>query len=449
MPRLHLGLALVAVLGLGLMSAAGLATPPGVPAVSVVGVEAQAGAAAIRWRATPRARVLIEVGLTDEYGVWSKPVRSPEGGAGVTTIGGLEPTTTYRFRVFAASPPDRAEASGTFTTAPVPAWTSATVNRNALFLDGQAFFPRMVWKQCPWAFPQSLAAGINLYMGTECDDAQVQLDRLAGRAYSVLDANDGRDGRGVVGYHLLDEADLRSDSADWLPTLPSSKISRRVTFLTLSNHFCSRAAPLAQGRGIYLGLVAKAEMIGFDLYPLQNWCRKDTLPAAYDAQRELVELAGGKPTYQWIEAAQMEICLGLEPSPAIVRGETWLAIAGGARGIGFFPEYWRPDVSAEIRRISDRITALAPALLAPEVTVVYDEQGLVKVGARRYNGATYVIAANASFARRRATFTVPGLKATQLRVFGEGRMVPVRQGRIADGFRGLAAHIYIADPPLG
>jgi hypothetical protein len=448
MERRHLALASCALVALGLTGAASVAATPGAPAVSIVGVDARTGSAVIRWQVTPGARVRVEVGLTAEYGVWSRPVRSPENGGGVTKIGGLEPNTTYRIRLFASSATHRTEAYGTFRTAPTPAWTSATTNGNALFLDGQAFFPRMVWKQCPWAYPQSLAVGINLFIGTECDDTQVQLERLAGRAYSVLDAHDGRDGRGVVGYHLLDEADLYHETAAGLPILPSSKVSRRVTFLTLSNHFYSWAAPLAHGRGQYPGFVARAEMIGFDLYPLQNWCRKDTLPAVYDAQRELVELAVGKPTFQWIEAAQMEICLGLEPSPAIVRAETWLAIAAGARGIGFFPDYWRPDVAAEIRRISEQITSLSPALLAPEVPVVFDEKGLVKVGARRYNGATYVIAANSSFVRQRETFSVPGLEATHMRVFGEGRTVAVNNGRITDGFRGLAVHVYIADPTI-
>ena len=273
----------------------------------------------------------------------------------------------------------------------------------------------MVWKQCPWAFPQSLAVGINLYMGTECSDPQEHLDRLDGRAYSLLDAFAPRDGRGVVGYHLPDEPDLYSPSADWLPPLPPSKSSRRVTFLTLSNHFFSWAAPLDHGRDVYPALIRRAEMIGFDLYPLQNWCRKDAMTGVYDAQRELIELSPGKPTFQWIEAAQMEICLGLEPSPAIVRAEAWLAIAGGARGLGFFPDYWRPDVAAEITRISRETASLSSALLAPEMPVEFDRKGFVKVGARRFNGATYVIAANAAFTRRRATFSVPGLTATRMR----------------------------------
>jgi hypothetical protein len=36
--------------------------------------------------------------------------------------------------------------------------------------------------------------------------------------------------------------------------------------------------------------------------------------------------------------------------------------------------------------------------------------------------------------------------ATRMRVFGEGRTVDVRGGRIVDGFRGLGVHIYIAEP---
>ena len=43
-------------------------------------------------------------------------------------------------------------------------------------------------------------------------------------------------------------------------------------------------------------------MIGFDLYPLQEWCQPNRLNAVFFAQRELVKLAGEKPTFQWIEA---------------------------------------------------------------------------------------------------------------------------------------------------
>ncbi|MER3426051.1 MAG: hypothetical protein C4299_02435 [Thermoleophilia bacterium] len=416
--------------------------------VAVTGVEVRFPSAAVSWQVSAPATVRIEYGLGEDYGVWSRPTRARQAGQGRTLVAGLEPLATYRFRVTARAGRQQAQATGSFTTGPTLPWTTATTTRNALFLDWQPFFPRMVWRQCPWAYPQSLAAGVNLFMGTGCGDEQAQLDALAGRAYSVLDATRPIDGRGVVGYHLLDEADIRVPGPDSLPRLPPSKESRRVTFLTLSGHFFSWAAPPEQGRGIYPGLIDRAEMVGFDLYPLQSWCRKDALPAVYDAQRELVRLAAGKPTFQWIEAGQMEFCQGLEPSPAIVRAETWLAIAGGARGVGWFPSYWKPEVAAEIGRLSREIASLAPALLGPEVPVVVDGESPVKAGARSYNGATYVIAANASFSHVAARIRVPNLRPGRVRVFGEGRTVPVVKGTITDSFRGLAARVYIA-PPAG
>ena len=104
-------------------------------------------------------------------------------------------------------------------------------------------------------------------------------------------------------------------------------------------------------------------------------------------------------------------------------------------------------VAQEIGRIGRQIASLAPALLGPELPVVANLSSPVKVGARSYAGATYVIAANASFSRLSASFRVPGLKARSVRVYGEGRTVPVRDGRITDWFRGLVTRVYIAAPP--
>ena len=90
---------------------------------------------------------------------------------------------------------------------------------------------------------------------------------------------------------------------------------------------------------MYPALVANADVLGFDLYPLQNWCRYDDFGHVFDAQRELVALASGKPTFQWIKARTMD-CHDptLDPSADTVHAETWLAIAGGATGIGYFPD---------------------------------------------------------------------------------------------------------------
>src|SRR5207248_2029470 len=80
------------------------------------------------------------------------------------------------------------------------------------------------------------------------------------------------------------------------------------------------------------------DVLGFDLYPLQVWCRP-AFSDVFEAQQELHSASGGKPTFQWIEVAPMEQpChqnLSLDPSPSTVRAEAWLSIAGGADATGF------------------------------------------------------------------------------------------------------------------
>jgi hypothetical protein len=229
--------------------------------------------------------------------------------------------------------------------------------------------------------------------------------------------------------------------------LPPKKQSRRVSFITLSNHFFSAANPLPQGNPSYPKLIAPVDSVGFDLYPLQIWCRTDAYQAVFQAQRELVALAAGKPTFQWIEAATWNGCSGKPRSPTAqtVRAETWLAIAGGARGIGYFPYYWPASITKEITRINRDIAALAPALLGPE-TPLTTTPGSVYAGARTFDGARYVIAVNATTKAAKATFTLPGLGTTVGWVYGEGRTVPVDKGTFTDSFAPLAVHIYVIAP---
>jgi hypothetical protein len=410
-------------------------------------VEPGAHAAAFRWTTTAPARVTVEVGRTDALGVWLKtPTRSRTSGRAL--LGALEPATTYRFRVTALRGPLVARASGTFTTNPFPGWTVGAVIDRTLYVDGQPFFPRIVYGQCDWAYAQSLGAGVNLYMGSGCGTPWVQLGSLGGRAVSAIPAawKDVADGRGAIGWYHPDEADLHGPP-EALPFHPPWQRTHRVTFLTLSGHVYSGSAGPPGGRGVYPRFVARADMIGFDLYPLQVWCRRDAFRAVYEAQRELVALAGPRATYQWVEVGRMEFCRGrpeLDPTPLTVRAETWLAIAGGARGIGFFPDHWRPDIAREIGRLSTEISALAPALLARELPAKASA-GPVRVGARRFNRATYVIAVNTSWRRVTASVSAPGLRGVA-RVFGEGRSVPVRDGVIRDRFGPLDANVYVIDP---
>jgi len=144
----------------------------------------------------------------------------------------------------------------------------------------------------------------------------------------------------------------------------------------------------------------------------------------------------------------MSQCPGLDPSPAIVRAETWLAIAGGARGVGWFPDVWSDPIREEIGRLSREIVAIAPALVGEEGDVTVTPAGTpVRAGVRRLNGATYVIAVNSWLDPATVRIRVPGLGAGAVRVVGGTRTLTVRDGAFVDSLRGLRTRVYLAAPP--
>jgi hypothetical protein len=303
-----------------------------------------------------------------------------------------------------------------------------------------------VWRQCPTYYPTSLGAGINLFLGVECTNTDEQFNRLAGHAMSTVDAKTpGISGPGMVGWHLPDEADM---SVRIPANLPKPQGQGRVTFLTVTDHFSMRAAPHESGREIYKEFFARADVVGFDTYPVEGRCKIEQIDNVYWMQREIVSLTGGKPTFQWIEAGPMEHCReNVDPTPEVVRAETWLAIAGGARGIGYFPDWWVETIRSEVRLTNREILALAPALLSPVARANWSTESPVRIAARRYNGATYVIAANSSTAGATAAFSVPGLGGRALRVFRDGRTVKPFGDVVTDKLPGLGVAVYVVPPP--
>jgi hypothetical protein len=201
---------------------------------------------------------------------------------------------------------------------------------------------------------------------------------------------------------------------------------------------------------MYPALVSTADVVGFDLYQLQNWCRWDSFHDVFDSQLDLVALVRGKPTFQWIEARQMD-CHGeqLDPTPETVRAESWLSIAGGAHAIGYFPNNWSPAVGAEIARTNHEIQTLVPALVEPAIAASVSIGSFVKAGARDHNGAVYVIAVNASRVATTATITVPALGDRMLRSLDGTHSVLAAGGSFTDSFGPLEVRVYIAPPAQG
>ena len=265
---------------------------------------------------------------------------------------------------------------------------------------------------------------------------------LDGRALAA-GADTGPAAAAALGSFYPDEADARGYTGATLPVL-----SPGVRFLTITAHFFSGAAQLANGPETYHGLVGAADVVGFDLYPLQELCRADLLPWVFDAQRELMALAPGKPTFQWIEARAMRC--GNDPpntvTPATIRTESWLAVAAGARGLAYFPPDWQPGAAAVVGGITRRIRQLEPALLQPFVPVGVDGSSTVRASARAYDDALYVIAVNAGTAPADVGLTLPELGDRTLLVLGHEERVTARDGTITAHLPPLTVRIYVAPP---
>ena len=365
----------------------------------------------------------------------------------VVRLQGLAPSTTYHATILASSIERKtARTDLSFTTSPSPSQAQGRVRRGVLLVNGEQFFPLLSWQQCPDQWQASLNAGINLFaVGSPCASPSSTLPVLKGRALvAAADAAQPMSEPGLLGQFYPDEADARGLTGTSLPALPAG-----IRFLTLTAHFASVAAPLPDGPGMYAGLVAAADVVGFDLYPLQELCRRDLLPADFDAQQQLERLAPSKPTFQWIEVRGMRCgsSPGVSITPATIRAETWLALAAGAHGIAFFPPDWDQNAAPTIRGIADRIRQLEPALLqsAQPVHVEAAAPG-VRAAARVYHDAIYVIAVNAGTKGTHVQLTLPGLRNRTLLVLGESKTLSAHRDALTDWLAPLAVRIYIVPP---
>jgi hypothetical protein len=408
--------------------------------------------ATIAWQTNVPATSRIAYGL-DAPVLWTAP--SDATTEHQATLTGLTFSSSYKVAVTAAGEggPGRVDEY-LLTTPALSGPVQATTAGGVILLNGQPSFPKLVWAQCPDAVAANLAVGIDLFMGNGCGTGADLAKWVAGRAFVLADAQASAAARaGTIGTHLPDEWDthLPGDltTADALRLVPETAGSG-PRFLTLTNHFYSRANPLPQGKGMYPALAASADVLGFDLYPLQNWCRWDSFGDVFDSQLDLVALGRGRPTFQWIEARRMD-CMGaqLDPTPETVRAEAWLSIAGGAHAIGYFPNNWSVDVGAEIARTNHEIQSLVPALVEPPIAASVAPDSSVKAGAREHNGAVYVIAVNASRGAATASINVPALGDRVLRSLDGQHTVAASGGSFTDSFGPLEARVYIASPLQG
>jgi hypothetical protein len=402
--------------------------------------------ATIAWRTSESVESRIAYGPGTPT-LWTAPGQADVDH--VAEVSGLTASSSWNLWVTARADDGRtATEPFMLTTPPLTGSVAASTQGGAFRINAQPYFPTIVWNACPDALPKLMSLGVDLFMANACGDATDQVPVLGNRGFAVSNAREAPEA-GAVGTYLPDEWDTflpGNLTAEAASKLVPSRGAPGPRFLTLTNHFYSRAEPLPQGRGMYPALVDIADVIGFDLYPLQNWCRYESFGDVFESQRELVALAHGKPTFQWIEARRMD-CHDptFDPSPETVRAETWLAVAGGAHAIGYFPNDWSAAVDSEIARSKREIQSLVPALLEPALSASANN-AQVKVSARVHNGALYVIAVNASRTPQPATFNVPLLGDRGLVSLAGDRATVAAGGAFSDTFAPLEVRVYISPP---
>ena len=349
-------------------------------------------------------------------------------------------------------------------TAIAGASVSATAHVSATsrgFVVGDSrFFPVMLIDQCTASDLQNeKALGINLVVNESCPNLapSAQLALLRGNALAVLPiaARKAR-GPGLAGWTYPDEP----DNNGWTPaSLAKADPYQRgnadglVTFVTTTGRFFHRApfgsaeVPLSR----YAGFARLADMAGFDLYPL-NACQSD-LTSVYAAQREFVKLASSTPTFQWIETGPIRptYCGGFTMTPEELNAEVWLAVIGGARGIGYFTHTFSPDdnpfdvappLQQAMKQADALLAAASPGLLGSTVEA-HANSPVVKVLARSGGGRTYVFAINAMRSPNKAGIYVPQLHNGSATVLHEFRTVTVKNHYLIDHFGGLQVNVYV------
>jgi hypothetical protein len=241
----------------------------------------------------------------------------------------------------------------------------------------------------------------------------------------------------------------------------------RPVFMTLTGHFHPHFQKWTedQRRELYPQYLRATDVVGYDIYPIYGWNKPEWIHLVHDATRLLVEQAGPRPVYAWIETSKGGQWTGplerqKDVRPEHIRAEVWMSICGGATAIGYFTHVWKPSyrqfgVPEENRRalraINDRITRLAPAILGDPpkrpVKIEPETEGDAKLAvlAREHAGAIYVFAVNYDerLVRTEATISVEGLPSgADVAVLDEARTLRSEPGAFRDTFEPLAVHVY-------
>jgi hypothetical protein len=347
------------------------------------------------------------------------------------------------------------------------------------------FFPISVWLQSASNATKYLAIGVNQYIGSYdgptdadlttldaakmplfCDQNAVALAHVSDpilRGWTQQDEPDNAQPDGAGGYGpCVDPSVIVANYGKW-----TGADATRPVFLSFGQGasdtaYIGRGSACASKTDMYPQYIAGADVVSFDIYPVNNSAGTSP-PKMWMVAQGVDNLRGWakneKPVWVWIETTSIDGKAG--PTPAQTKMEVWSALVHGALGIGYFAHVFAPSfieaglladttMANAVKDLDAQITSLAPALNTPSIangvkTTTTDATIPIDTMVKRVGGKTYLFAVAMRDGKNTATFALSCIGDATATVLGESRTIPVKSGTFSDAFDPYAVHSYEID----
>ena len=365
------------------------------------------------------------------------------------------------------------------------------------------FFPLAVWLQNPSNAERYLKAGINTYVGLWEGPTEDQLAKLKQAGMRVIcDQNEVArrhfDDPTIIGWMHGDEPDNAQpleNGGGYGPPVAPEKIVTHYRSLSTANP--SRPVMLNLGQGVawdgwygrgvrsnhpedYPKYLEGCDIASFDIYPVVHDSPEVAGKLWYVGHgvERLIQWSGGqKIVWNCIECTRISNP-DRKPTPHQVRGEVWMSLIYGSRGLIYFVHQFKPtfreaallddaEMLEAVTALNHQITELAPVLnqkttassfrsplesgksgqvsASAELVKVDDVAVPVAAMVKQHLDSIYLFAVAMRDGTTTATFNLSfaaGELIGKVEALGENRTLEHRNGVFKDHFGPWDVHIY-------
>jgi hypothetical protein len=343
------------------------------------------------------------------------------------------------------------------------------------------FFPLAVWLQDVRNAPKYKEAGINTYVALWRGPTPQQFDALKALDLKLIcHQNDfglaHKDDPTIIAWMHGDEPDNAQPrkGGGYGPPIATDKII--ADYQKIREADPSRPVMLNLGQGVawdhyvgrgtrtnhpedYAEYLKGSDIVSFDIYPVVH-DHADIAGKLYKPAEGVERLRkwgdGKKIVWNCIEASRIDNEKS-KATAAQVKSEVWMSLIHGSTGLIYFVHQFKPtfveasllqdaDLLAGVTAINRQILSVARALNSPTIadgaTVTTSAPDApVDAMVKRQGDSTWVFAVAMREQGAKASFAVKGAKGSA-EVLGEGRTIPLKDGKFEDEFQPYDVHLY-------